>query len=108
MQHLLLTKLHVPKSPPKAVVRTRLSDQLSHRQTLTLVCAPAGSGKSTLLSSWVAQNEKQVAWISLDDGDNQPKRFLLHLIAALQGIRSKFGEEALGLLEAAIQPPKLC
>jgi LuxR family transcriptional regulator, maltose regulon positive regulatory protein len=101
MRNLLLTKLHVPKSPPKAVARTRLSDQLSKGQTLTLVCAPAGSGKSTLLSSWVAHNDKQVAWISLDEGDNQAQRFLLHFIAALRSVRPKLGEEALGLLEAA-------
>lgn len=101
MRHLLLTKLHVPKLPPRAVKRARLSDQLSDGRTLTLICAPAGSGKSTLLSSWVAGDEKQVAWISLDEGDNQLERFLLHLIAASRNVRPKLGEEALGLLEAA-------
>jgi LuxR family transcriptional regulator, maltose regulon positive regulatory protein len=101
MRNLLLTKLHVPKSPPKVVVRPRLSDQLSHEQAVTLVCAPAGSGKSTLLSSWVTEENKQTAWISLDEGDNQTKRFLLHFIAALQRVRSKLGDEALSLLEAA-------
>ena len=51
---------------------------------LTLLSAPAGYGKSTLLSDWVAQARQAVAWLSLDEADNDPVRFLHYLVAALQ------------------------
>ncbi|MFN2136421.1 MAG: tetratricopeptide repeat protein, partial [Candidatus Promineifilaceae bacterium] len=52
---------------------------------LILVCAPAGYGKTTLVSAWLAKSEAvQSAWLSLDEADNDPVRFLAYLIAALQ------------------------
>jgi LuxR family maltose regulon positive regulatory protein len=50
----------------------------------TLLSAPAGYGKSTLLSDWAAQTRRAVAWLSLDEADNDPERFLHYLTAALQ------------------------
>jgi LuxR family transcriptional regulator, maltose regulon positive regulatory protein len=71
---------------------------------LTLISAPAGFGKTTLISEWVAecktQREPEVAWLSLDEGDNDPARFLAYLVAALQMISKDVGK---GVLEA-IQP----
>jgi LuxR family maltose regulon positive regulatory protein len=46
-----------------------------HRK-LTLISAPAGFGKTTLVSAWVAGFDRRVAWLSLDEGDNDPTRFL--------------------------------
>ena len=54
---------------------------------LVLVSAPAGFGKTTLLSQWLAHGDEfdaYVAWLSLDPGDNDPGRFLAHLVAALR------------------------
>ena len=53
---------------------------------LILVSAPAGFGKTTLVSAWVQQTElhPRVAWLSLDEGDNDPTRFLTYLVTALQ------------------------
>ena len=54
---------------------------------LVLVSAPAGFGKTTLLSQWLANEHEfagHVAWLSLDPGDNDPDRFLAHLVAALR------------------------
>jgi LuxR family maltose regulon positive regulatory protein len=48
----------------------------------------------------------QVAWISLDESDNDPVRFLTYLVAALQTITAKIGEGVLGLLQSP-QPPAL-
>ena len=73
---LLTTKLYVPPRRPNVVLRSRLIERLNaglHRK-LTLISAPAGFGKTTLLSEWVAECERPVAWLSLDDGDNDPAR----------------------------------
>jgi LuxR family maltose regulon positive regulatory protein len=69
---------------------------------LTLISAPAGFGKTTLVSEWVASCGRPVAWLSLDDGDNDPARFISYLVKALQTIQAGIGE---GLL-AALQSPQ--
>ncbi len=87
---LLTTKLYVPPTRPRLVSRPRLIKRLNaglHRK-LTLISAPAGFGKTTLLSEWVTQCDRPVAWLSLDEGDNDLARFLAYLIAALRTIES--------------------
>src|SRR5262249_22997100 len=66
----------------------------------TVVSAPAGFGKTTLLSSWIAATETPVAWVSLEQEDNEPVRFLTYVIAALQTIDASIGAEALTLFSA--------
>jgi LuxR family maltose regulon positive regulatory protein len=75
-----------------------------HRR-LTLISAPAGFGKTTLLSEWAAGCGQPVAWLSLDDGDNDPARFLTYLIAALQKARPDVGKTALQMLHSPQPPP---
>ncbi len=87
---LLTTKLYVPPTRSRLVSRPRLIELLNaglHRK-LTLVSAPAGFGKTTLLSEWVAQCDRPVAWLSLDEGDNDVARFLAYFVAALRTIES--------------------
>ncbi|HEX4255277.1 MAG TPA: LuxR C-terminal-related transcriptional regulator [Streptosporangiaceae bacterium] len=86
---LLRTKLHVPRSRPGLVARPRLAAQLEEGLTrgLVLVAAPAGYGKSVLLSEWARSTGQPVAWLSLDEGDNDPVRFWRHVLAALDGLR---------------------
>jgi len=85
---ILATKLYIPPSRPKVVLRSRLIERLneglSAGRKLTLISAPAGFGKTTLVSEWVASCERlepkvRVAWLSLDEGDNDPVRFLTYL-----------------------------
>jgi LuxR family maltose regulon positive regulatory protein len=88
------------------VLRPRLTERLNqglHRK-LTLISAPAGFGKTTLVSEWVATDGLRVAWLSLDEGDNEPTRFLSYLVAALQTIAPNIGEGVLRAL-ASPQPP---
>jgi len=98
---VLTTKLYVPPSPPKLVARSRLTMQLDaglvEGRKLTLISAPAGFGKSTLVSDWIAHNGRPAAWLSLDENDNNPVRFLIYLITALQNVSPNLGT---GLLEA--------
>src|SRR5215216_1241455 len=104
---ILATKLYVPPPRPKVVSRTRLIERLNeglHRK-LTLISAPAGFGKTTLVSEWVAGCERPTAWLSLDEGDNDPARFLAYLIAALQQIAPNIGAEVMGLLQSPQPPP---
>jgi LuxR family maltose regulon positive regulatory protein len=104
---LLLTKLYVPPPRPDIVPRRHLIERLneSHMaaRKLTVISAPAGFGKTTLVSEWVAGCERPVAWLSLDERDNDPALFLSYLVAALQTIVAGIGE---GLL-AALQSPQL-
>src|SRR5207249_683122 len=67
---------------------------------LTLISAPAGFGKTTLLSSWIHQRQLAVAWLSLDAGDNDPRRFLSYVIAALETRHAGIGETAALLLQS--------
>jgi LuxR family maltose regulon positive regulatory protein len=85
---LLRTKLHIPPARPELVPRPRLIDRLraALSDKLTLISAPAGFGKTTLLSEGVRAGQRPVAWISLDENDNDPVRFLSYLAAALQTI----------------------
>jgi LuxR family transcriptional regulator, maltose regulon positive regulatory protein len=105
---ILATKLYVPPPRPGIVSRPRLFGRLSDilNRKLTLISAPAGFGKTTLLSEWIAGCGKLVAWLSLDDGDNDPVRFISYLIAALQTIKPGIGEGLLTALHASQhQPP---
>jgi LuxR family maltose regulon positive regulatory protein len=103
---ILATKLYVPPPRPEAVPRPRLIERLNDglRCRLTLVCAPAGFGKTTLLGEWVATLPRPAAWLSLDEGDNDPTRFLSYLVAALRTIAPNMGEGVLGALRSP-QPP---
>ena len=106
---LLETKLHVPRWRRDLVARPRLSERLSRgaESALTLVSAPAGFGKTTLLTEWLAvaaAGGRSVAWLSLDQRDNDPALFWTYLVAALNTGAPGGGAGALALLQPP-QPP---
>jgi LuxR family maltose regulon positive regulatory protein len=92
---LLTTKLYIPPRRPGLVPRprlmARLDEALRRQHRLTLVSAKAGTGKTTLVSEWLHGQERPAQWISLDGSDNDPRRFLSYLLAALRqlGIQSE-------------------
>jgi LuxR family maltose regulon positive regulatory protein len=95
---VLGTKIHRPAPRRDLVHRSRLTDRLAtgEQPRLVLVSAPAGFGKTTLLSQWLADRpsaERSVAWLSLDPDDNDPRRFLEHLVASL-AVSGRFAEAA--------------
>ncbi len=104
---ILATKLYIPQPRPEVVLRPRLIKRLNEglNRRLTLICAPAGFGKTTLVSEWVAGCECSVAWLSLDEGDSDPTRFLAYLVAALQTIAADIGEGALSVFQSPQPPP---
>ncbi|MGD9100010.1 MAG: AAA family ATPase, partial [Anaerolineae bacterium] len=109
---LLTTKLYIPPLRPDLVPRPRLIEQLNEglRQNygfgrkLTLISAPAGFGKTTLVSEWIEKLEIRTAWLSLDEGDNDPTRFLAYLVAALRTIEANIAQGALNALQSP-RPP---
>jgi LuxR family maltose regulon positive regulatory protein len=90
---------------PRPHLIQQLEEGLQLGRRMTLVSAPAGFGKTTLLSDWLRQVDRPVAWLSLDDGDNDPARFLTYLIAALQQIDPAMGLSAQATLQAAFPLP---
>ena len=109
---ILATKLSVPPSRPNAVLRSRLSERLDEglQGRLILVSAPAGFGKTTIVSEWAAgcrrlEPEVRPAWLSLDEGDSDPARFMTYLVAALQTVAADVGAGALGMLQSPQPPP---
>ena len=119
-EHVLQTKLHIPSLRPSLVPRPHLIERLNHGVQsgckLTLVPAPAGFGKTTLITDWGSQisesinpqsafNAPQLCWLSLDEGDNDPARFLVYFIAALKSVNEDIGKIALSLLQSPQPPP---
>jgi LuxR family maltose regulon positive regulatory protein len=114
---ILATKLYIPHPLPKIVHRPRLVERLDQGwqagRKLSLISAGAGFGKTTLVSEWAAaltpgpspkRSGESVAWLSLDEGDKDPARFLTYLIAALQSIAPGVGAGVMGALQSP-QPP---
>jgi LuxR family maltose regulon positive regulatory protein len=102
------TKLSPPLLPSPLVGRdrllTRLDSALSYR--LTLLAASAGWGKTTLLSAWATRSPFPLAWLSLDELDNDPTRFWVSVLSALRGCLPGVRETALLMLRSP-QPPSL-
>ncbi len=127
---MLATKLYIPPPRPKVVLRPRLIERLNeglHRK-LILISAPAGFGKTTLVGEWLTKlrieheelrisdrdddsqfsilnSQFKMAWLSLDEGDNDPTRFLTYLVAALQTIAANIGAGVLAVLQSPQPPP---
>ena len=99
---ILTTKFFIPSPRSNLVLRPRLLEKLNENWNckLTLISAPAGFGKTTLLSECVQQCDKKVAWLSLDEGDNDPNRFLIYLITALGKISPGIDEGLQNSLES--------
>lgn len=106
---ILVTKLFLPPPRPKAVLRPRLTERLNHGlaagRRLTLISAPAGFGKTTLAGEWAAGLGRPTAWLSLDEADNDPVRFLTYVVAALRTVAAGLGEAEYAVLQSPRPPP---
>ena len=85
---LLASKLRRPEVRPGAVHRLALIERLrrSKPYPIVSVVAPPGYGKTTLLSQWAERNGQAFAWVSVDEGDNDPKVLLTYVAEALNAI----------------------
>ncbi len=107
---LLKTKLNMPVLRESIVQRKRLVKQLNEdlwrragfERKLTLFSAPAGYGKTTAAVEWLGDSPSQVLWLSLEEGDNDPARFITYLVAAFQRIEAGIGSRS----EQMVQIPE--
>jgi LuxR family maltose regulon positive regulatory protein len=104
---LLITKLYQPRVRSAHVTRPDLLSALDTglERRLILIAAAAGYGKTSLLAEWCSQRTEDICWLSLDDGDNDPVRFLSYLTAAVQLRRPEVGQELLAALQSPQPPP---
>ncbi|MFD0677980.1 MULTISPECIES: LuxR C-terminal-related transcriptional regulator [unclassified Paenibacillus] len=104
---IVFTKLFIPPPRPNVVIRPRLIDCLNEgmQRKLTLISAFAGCGKTTLVSEWLAGCSQPAAWLSLEEGDNDPACFLTYLFAAVQTIAPDIGKGVFALLRSPQLPP---
>jgi LuxR family maltose regulon positive regulatory protein len=84
---LIQTKMIPPRLPPGCVQRHALLERLHAwpAHGVTVVTAPAGFGKTTLLAGWseaLSEQQHPVAWLSLDEEDDDPQQFGAYLVAA--------------------------
>ena len=103
---ILATKMYTPPPRPGMVSRPRLIERMNEGMShkLILISAPAGFGKTTLVSEWIAGCGRPVAWLSLDEGDNDVTRFLTYLVTALQTIAPNISAGVLGVIQSHQQP----
>ena len=101
---LLSTKLFVPPARTGLVPRPRLMKRLDAAlgSPFTLVSAPAGFGKTTILTQWAAtiKPPMRVAWVQLDEGDNDPVRFWDYFIAAVKTLAQSAGSDVSAMLHS--------
>ena len=106
---IIKTKIAVPQIHPNLVSRLRLNDQIESGiqggHKLTLVAAPAGFGKTTAVSTWVHQNNRRVAWLSLDESDDELNLFWIYLLSSVRTALPDFAESTFSALTAT--PPAL-
>jgi LuxR family maltose regulon positive regulatory protein len=83
----------ITRAGPQSLLQTALEAKLC------LVDAPAGSGKTTLLAQWGATaGGGRMAWVSLDDGDNDPTHLWISVSEALRSVEPDVGTAALQAL----------
>jgi LuxR family transcriptional regulator, maltose regulon positive regulatory protein len=96
------TKIARPPVRVEHVSRGDLLEVLSQgvARKLTLLTAPPGFGKTSLLAEWASVEEgRAVAWVSLDDDDNDPARFFAYVVAALRTVEPEIAARALAAQE---------
>ena len=106
---LLPTKTHPPPIPGGQVARPRLDlclqAALDNHHKLILVSAPPGSGKTSLVAAWAARQEVPYAWVSLEPADNDPLRFWLYVLLAIQPHYPEAAQALIEDLSAATSVP---
>jgi LuxR family maltose regulon positive regulatory protein len=107
---VLTTKLYNPPRKSGLVQRPALIQRLEEGykagKRVTLVSAPAGFGKTTIVCEWITTPgyQKPFGWISLDDADNDPVRFLIYLVSAVQKVNKELGTSILASLQSSQAP----
>lgn len=113
---LLATKFHIPPWRAGLIARPRLLEQLQRgldeKRKLSLISAPAGYGKTTLVTEWIVSLQStnlpepsKRCWLSIEEADNDPLRFMRYFLAAFQQADPALSAQAQSLLEMPNLPP---
>ncbi len=99
---LVEAKLNPPVLRHATIERSRLLGEISAAvgHPVVSVIASAGYGKTTLLRQWAASERRPVAWLTLDERDNDPTVLVSYLAAALDRIGPLPGSIRLSALAA--------
>ena len=91
---VLPSKFHRPLLIDGVLMRNELHNRIEDglEKRLTLVSAPAGFGKTTLVNSWLAANDCEVSWLSVDAHDNTCSRFLAYLESTICSSSQRLNE----------------
>ncbi len=105
MVPLVRTKLHPPEMQPSLITRPRLCERLraALHSRLALIAAPAGYGKTSLLTEWMETARREwshIAWLSLDANDNDIRRLLMYLLAALSNLPGERRDRLRAMIES--------
>ena len=94
------TRIVVPRRRSELLSRQRLLDLLDSLldKKVVIVAAAAGYGKTSLLIDFADQLEIPVCWYAIDSLDNDPQRFIAHLIASIQVKFPDFGINSMSAL----------
>lgn len=107
MEEIFLTsKMIIPKKPAKLIERQQLIQRLSTQTDKRLIIckAPAGYGKTTLFNSWLETKQDDVAWVSLDESDNNPISFWSYVVTSVSKVRPlRHYDELMQLLQLQSQ-----
>jgi LuxR family maltose regulon positive regulatory protein len=97
---ILATKVTAPRVRRGLVARPGLASRIDDAASydLCLVCSPPGFGKTTQLAAWAAGTDRSVAWLALDEQDDDPVRFWRYALAALRQVRPGIGRQVATLL----------
>lgn len=108
---LIRTKLSSPHAAPGLMARHRLVSRFDLEERachLACVVAPAGYGKSTLLCQWREKLDSAgipSGWVSLDEDDNDPARYLSYIASALDAVLPGLGGKVTAQLQTGVLPP---
>jgi len=99
----LASKLRPPQPCPTLVTRPRLDALLAGALThsLTLVSAPPGYGKTTLVAAWLRSTHVPWTWLSPEEADDDPVRFLQYLLASLQAVAPAIHTDLIGPVQGS-------
>lgn len=102
----LRSKTTIPQPMDETVERQRLNNLLQEdfSKKLTILCAPAGYGKTTTLSQWLHQTDTTIAWLSIDQADNDPIRFWQYIIRNVSEVTQTTINKELASLFASQDP----
>ncbi|NJN19274.1 MAG: hypothetical protein HC822_25005 [Oscillochloris sp.] len=98
---LIAAKLTPPPLRPGLIARATLSMRLNQAAArVIVVVAPPGFGKTSLLAAWASMRRRPTAWLNLDERDNDPARWMLHLVAAYDRVAAGVADHALAMLQS--------